>query len=256
MTEPILISSRENALLKELRKLSADNTAYRKAGRFWIEGDHLCSAALARGVVPSVLVVSESFMPLAPVEYARAAIKIVVIPDALFREVSGLESPAKVGFVVDLPEAVDIDPLAATVILDRVQDAGNVGSILRSAGAFGFRQVLALKGSAALWSPKVLRAGMGAHFGLRLIEGLEMQDLDTLKVPLVVTSSHQGDLVQKLDLPHPCAWAMGHEGQGVSEALMAKASVFARIGQPGGEESLNVAAAAAICLHASSLKLA
>ena len=256
MTEPILISSRENTLLKELRKLSTDNTAYRKAGRFWIEGDHLCSAALARGVVPSVLVVSESFMPLVPVEYARAAIKIVVIPDALFREISGLESPAKVGFVVDLPEVVDIAPLAATVILDRVQDAGNVGSILRSAGAFGFRQVLALKGSAALWSPKVLRAGMGAHFGLQLIEGLELQDLDALQVPLVVTSSHQGDLVQKLDLPHPCAWAMGHEGQGVSDALMAKATVFARIGQPGGEESLNVAAAAAICLHASSLKLA
>ncbi|MDZ7920457.1 RNA methyltransferase [Rhodoferax sp.] len=256
MSAPIVISSRENALLKELRKLSTDNTAYRKAGRFWIEGDHLCSAALARGVVPAVLVVSESFMPLAPVEYARAAIKIVVIPDALFREISGLESPAKVGFLVDLPAAVDIEPLAATVILDRVQDAGNVGSILRSAGAFGFRQVLALKGSAALWSPKVLRAGMGAHFGLRLVEGLELQDLDALKVPLVVTSSHQGDLVQKLDLPHPCAWAMGHEGQGVSEALMAKATVFARIGQPGGEESLNVAAAAAICLHASSLKLA
>ncbi|ARV20952.1 23S rRNA (uridine(2479)-2'-O)-methyltransferase [Curvibacter sp. AEP1-3] len=256
MSEPILISSRENALLKELRKLSNDNTAYRKAGRFWIEGDHLCSAALARGVVPSVLAVSESFWPAAPVEYARAAIKTVVIPDALFREISGLESPAKVGFVLDLPEAVSIEPLAATVILDRVQDAGNVGSILRSAGAFGFRQVLALKGSAALWSPKVLRAGMGAHFGLRLIEGLELQDLDPLKVPMVVTSSHQGDLVQKLELPHPCAWAMGHEGQGVSEALMAKASVFARIGQPGGEESLNVAAAAAICLHASSLKLA
>ena len=97
---------------------------------------------------------------------------------------------------------------------------------------------------------------MGAHFGLQLIEGLELQDLDALQVPLVVTSSHQGDLVQKLDLLHPCAWAMGHEGQGVSEALMAKATVFARIGQPGGEESLNVAAAAAICLHASSLKLA
>ncbi len=256
MSEPFFISSRENVLLKELRKLSTDNTAYRKAGRFWIEGDHLCSAALARGVVPSVLVVSESFVPLAPVEYALAAIKTVVIPDALFREISGLESPAKVGFVLDLPEAVSIEPLAATVILDRVQDAGNMGSILRSAGAFGFRQVLALKGSAALWSPKVLRAGMGAHFGLRLIEGLELQDLDTLKVPLVVTSSHQGDLVQMLDLPHPCAWAMGHEGQGVSEALMAKASVFARIGQPGGEESLNVAAAAAICLHTSSLKLA
>lgn len=256
MTEPLLITSRDNALLKELRKISTDNTAYRKAGRFWIEGDHLCSAALTRDVVPSVLVVAETFLSKMPAAYAQAAAKTIVIPDTLFREISGLESPAKVGFLVDLPEPAAIAPSDATVILDRVQDAGNVGSILRSAGAFGFRQVLALKGTAALWSPKVLRAGMGAHFGLRLMEGLELADLDALAVPLVVTSSHQGDLVQKLDLPHPCAWAMGHEGQGVSDSLMARAKVFARIGQPGGEESLNVAAAAAICLHASSLKLA
>jgi RNA methyltransferase, TrmH family len=256
MMEPSVITSRDNPLLKELRKLNADNTAYRKAGRFWAEGDHLCSAALQRGVRPSVAVFTESFLPLAPVEYAQAALKIIVIPDALFREVSGLESPARVGFVVDLPAREPVQAGVATVILDRVQDAGNVGSILRSAGAFGFRQVLALKGTAALWSPKVLRAGMGAHFGLTLIEGLELSDLDTLTVPLVVTSSHQGDLVQNLALPHPCAWAMGHEGQGVSVELVARATLFARIGQPGGEESLNVAAAAAICLHASSLKMA
>jgi TrmH family RNA methyltransferase len=256
MSEPVFVTSRENTLLKELRKLSADNTAYRKAGRFWVEGDHLCSAALQRGLQPAVLVVSVSFWALAPMGYAQAAIKTIVIPDALFRELSGLESPAKVGFLLDVPTDTAVQPGAATVILDRVQDAGNVGSILRSAGAFGFRQVLALKGTAALWSPKVLRAGMGAHFGLQLVEGLELSDLDALTVPLVVTSSHQGDLVQKLALPHPCAWAMGHEGQGVSTELMARASVFARIGQPGGEESLNVAAAAAICLHASSLTLA
>ncbi len=256
MSEPLRIASRENALLKELRKLSTDNTAYRKAGRFWIEGDHLCSAALARGVAPAVLVLAESFFSVVPAAYARAARKTVVIPDALFREISGLESPARVGFLVDLPGVCTLEPLVATVVLDRVQDAGNVGSILRSAGAFGFRQVLALKGTAALWSAKVLRAGMGAHFGLRLLEGLDLQDLDALRVPLVVTSSHQGELVHTLDLPQPCAWAMGHEGQGVSDALMSRANAFARIGQPGGEESLNVAAAAAICLHASSLKLA
>jgi RNA methyltransferase, TrmH family len=256
MTEPSVITSRDNPVLKELRKLSTDNTAYRKAGRFWVEGDHLCSAALQRGVRPAVGVFSESFWPLAPVEYARAAIKNIVISDALFREISGLESPSRVGFVVDLPAQEGVQAGVASVILDRVQDAGNVGSILRSAGAFGFRQVLALKGTAALWSPKVLRAGMGAHFGLALVEGLELSDLDTLNVPLVVTSSHQGDLVQNLALPHPCAWAMGHEGQGVSAELVARATLFARIGQPGGEESLNVAAAAAICLHASSLKMA
>ena len=260
MTAPTSITSRDNSLLKEIRKLSADNTAYRKAGRFWVEGDHLCSAALQRSLQPAIALFSESFWqnpkfgPLAPVEYARAAIKSIVIPDVLFREISGLESPAKVGFVMELPKQDAIQPQVATVILDRVQDAGNVGSILRSAGAFGFRQVLALQGTAALWSPKVLRAGMGAHFGLTLIEGLDLADLDVLQLPIVVTSSHQGELIQNLQVPRPCAWAMGHEGQGVCAELMARASHFARIGQPGGEESLNVAAAAAICLHASSVR--
>jgi len=247
------ITSRDNPLLKELRKVAQDNTAYRKAGRFWVEGDHLCSAALARGLKPAVAVFSEDFWPLAPVEYARAAIKSIVIPVVLFRELSGLESPAGVGFVLELPMDVTLQPLAASVILDRVQDAGNVGSILRSAGAFGFTQVIALKGTAALWSPKVLRAGMGAHFGLTLLEGVALDDLQALQVPIVVTSSHQGDLIQNLQLPKPCAWAMGHEGQGVCQELMNRARVHVRIGQPGGEESLNVAAAAAICLHASSL---
>jgi len=139
-----------------------------------------------------------------------------------------------------------------TVVLDRVQDAGNVGSILRSAAGFGFKQVLAIKGTAALWSPKVLRAGMGAHFGLRLVEGLEEGDLQGLNLPMLVTSSHQGEFIHRLTLPNPCAWVMGHEGQGVSPALMARATQFVRIAQPGGEESLNVAAAAAICLHASA----
>jgi TrmH family RNA methyltransferase len=158
-----------------------------------------------------------------------------------------------VGFVVDLPPGPAILPLAPTVILERVQDAGNVGSILRSAAAFGFQQVVALKGSAALWSTKVLRAGMGAHFGLRLVEGIDLAALDALAVPIIVTSSHQGEFLHHMTLPQPCAWAMGHEGQGVSAALAARASTFARIGQPGGEESLNVAAAAAICLYASSV---
>ena len=250
---PQHISSRDNAFLKDLRRLAQDNTAYRKQGRFWAEGDHLCRAALVRGVQPAVAVFSESFWPLAPVECAQAAIKNIVIADALFADISGLESPAGMGFVLDLPAAAPVQPRMASVILDRVQDAGNVGSILRSAGAFGFKQIIALKGTAALWSPKVLRAGMGAHFGLTLIEGVELDALDALQVPLVVTSSHQGELIQNMKVPQPCAWAMGHEGQGVCAELMQRASHFARIGQPGGEESLNVAAAAAICLHASSI---
>jgi TrmH family RNA methyltransferase len=156
------------------------------------------------------------------------------------------------GFVMALPRAQAVQADAASVVLDRVQDAGNVGSILRSAAAFGFRQVLALKGTAALWSPKVLRAGMGAHFALQLMEGLEIEDLQALTVPLVVTSSHEGAFLHQQDLPSPCAWVMGHEGQGVSAGLSAMARLSVRIAQPGGEESLNVGAAAAICLYASA----
>jgi RNA methyltransferase, TrmH family len=267
MTSPetVHITSRDNPLLKELRKLSSEPTAYRKTGRVWLEGDHLCSAALKRGIKPSIMVFSESFMPLAGVFITSVAIKnianndykTIVIPDKLWQEFSGLESPAKMGFVVDLPSSVQIIPHVATIILDRVQDAGNVGSILRSAAAFGFKQVIALTGTAALWSPKVLRAGMGAHFGLQLVESASLDSLSALTVPLVVTSSHQGDFLQNLmqnkQLPHPCAWVMGHEGQGVRTELLEQAAVSVRIGQPGGEESLNVAAAAAICLHASSV---
>lgn len=251
------ISSRDNSLVKDLRRLSQDSTAYRKQGRVWLEGDHLCRAAMHKGIQPSLAVFSASFWPFAQSEWANVAIKNIVITDALFAEISGLESPANMGFVINLPVQSDVFGDASTVILDRVQDAGNVGSILRSAAAFGFNQVIALKGTAALCSPKVLRAGMGAHFSLRLVEGVDADVLAQLVVPIVVTSSHHGSFLHQLTghnrLPAPCAWALGHEGQGVSDGLMALAAVKVRIDQPGGEESLNVAAAAAICLYASSL---
>lgn len=257
MTSPVTpIHSRDNSFVKELRKLSQDSTAYRKQGRVWLEGDHLCRAALARGLRPAVAVFAESFWPQVPAEWAQAADKVVVLADALFADISGLESPARMGYLLEWLPGQAPQAGLATVVLDRVQDAGNVGSILRSAAAFGFLQVVALKGTAALWSQKVLRAGMGAHFGLHLVEAVDVDALDALQVPLIVTSSHQGALIQHTQLPWPCAWAMGHEGQGVGAAVEERAALQVRIGQPGGEESLNVAAAAAICLHASALSAA
>jgi RNA methyltransferase, TrmH family len=251
-TGPQHIHSRDNALLKDLRKLAHDSTAYRKQGRVWLEGDHLCRAALQRGLQPTHAVFQASYWDQVGHDWANTGGKTVTVEDTLFATVSALESPARMGFVLPLPAQPVLQPGAATVILDGLQDAGNVGAILRSAGAFGFRQVLAIKGTAALWSPKVLRAGMGAHFGLALLEGLEADRLDALQVPLLATSSHQGDYLHQAKLPWPCAWVLGHEGQGVSTALAARARQFVRIVQPGGEESLNVGAAAAICLHASA----
>ncbi|ARU05780.1 rRNA methyltransferase [Comamonas serinivorans] len=248
----LVITSRDNPRYKTLRKLVQDANSYRSLQRVWVEGDHLCDAALSRGWQPQELILAESNAE-GLTRYAAHAQRAVLLPDRLFAELSALPSSRGVGMVFALPAAQGVDPDAPTVVLDRLQDAGNVGSILRSASAFGFRQVLAIKGTAALWAPKVVRAGMGAHFALALHELADEGLVQQLRVPLLATSSHQGDFVHARAWPWPCAWLMGHEGQGVSPALMAQAQAFARIAQPGGEESLNVAAAAAICLHASAV---
>lgn len=246
------VTSRDNPALVRLRKLGTDAGGYRKTGSVWIEGDHLLRAALQRGWKPSLVVLTEAAMQDARLAaLAESAPRALVVPAALFKGLSGLESPAQIGAELGLPESPAIEAAAASVVLDRLQDAGNVGAILRSAAAFGVRQVLALKGTAALWSPKVVRAGQGAHFALRLIEGLAVADLEALSVPLVATSSHESQPLHRIALPAPCAWVMGHEGQGVSAELMARCALRVGIPQPGGEESLNVAAAAAICLYES-----
>ncbi|HKX44534.1 MAG TPA: RNA methyltransferase [Burkholderiaceae bacterium] len=250
------ITSRSNPLLVRLRKLASEPTAYRKFGEIWLEGEHLCAAYLARGKGAAHGVIGEA-------AWADAALRVLVercetvhiVDDALLRTASGLESPAPVGFIVPWEGSAAAGPRAGvpTVVLDRLQDAGNVGTLLRSAAAFGFEQVVALSGTAALWSPKVVRAGMGAHFGLHLVEQAGVDALAGLgDVPLLATSSHADAAIDRTVLPWPCAWVFGHEGQGVSTELMRRCTRTLRIPQPGGEESLNVAAAAAVCLYESA----
>ena len=273
------ITSRDNPLVQRIRKLGQDPVSYRKLGQIWLEGDHLCSAALNRQVPLLEAVIADtawtgehglalpsdaSAVSLSAL--ARQAARVVVVPEALWRQFSTLESPTRLGALMSWPGASGADDAgnavspppsttsgllasARTVVLDRVQDAGNVGSILRSACAMGIEQVVALKGSAALWSPKVLRAAMGAHFGLHVVEQIEPDQLCELQVPLVATSSHTDQMLPTLRLPDPCAWLFGHEGQGVSATLLSRCDLTVGIPQPGGEESLNVAAAAAVCLY-------
>ncbi len=254
MSTPIkAISSRDNPLLVRLRKLAADPAAYRKLGEVWVEGEHLCSAFALRGGVAAQAVVSDAgWQTPALRALAGTAAAVAVVPEALMAGLSALESPAPLAFALPWAGPGVLDAAAPSVVLDRLQDAGNVGNILRSAAAFGFAQVIALKGTAALWSPKVLRAGMGAHFGLRLVEVADADALAAFKLPLLATSSHASRAIHEVPLPWPCAWVLGHEGQGVSAALLQRCAQSLRIPQPGGEESLNVAAAAAVCLYESA----
>jgi RNA methyltransferase, TrmH family len=256
VTAPVQVTSRDNPLLMRLRRLAQDGTAYRRLGQVWLEGDHLCRARRASGQPAAVAVLSQAAWDTPALrELAGWAQRVVIVPGALFGGFSALDSPAGIGFVIDVTPPAPLAADGPTVVLDRVQDPGNVGSILRSAAAFGVRQVLALAGTAALWSPKVLRAGMGAHFTLALHEGLDETSLQALCVPLLATSSHGGQPLPQAELPWPCAWVLGHEGQGVSDTLLARCALQLRIPQPGGEESLNVAAAAAVCLYESRRRL-
>jgi TrmH family RNA methyltransferase len=150
---------------------------------------------------------------------------------------------------INLPQS--IPTLAGDVlILDRIQDAGNVGSILRTAAAAGFTQVIAVTGCAHLWSSKVLRAAMGAHRLLDIYEGWSTQQvLSAITAPLMAaTADGQIDLYDLTkELIHPVAWLLGSEGQGVSEEFLAQAKGIAIPIDPR-VESLNVSTAAAICL--------
>lgn len=253
--QPQRISSRNNPLVQRARRLSRTPMAYREDGLVWLEGEHLCAALLEHGLRPSFALVAESAWGTQGegrlAALARAAQAVALLPDRLYADLSPLPSHGAVAFLQALPAVPVIEPRAATIVLDRVQDAGNVGSILRSAAALGFRQVLSLRGSAGLWSPKVLRAGMGAQWGMSLHEDLALADLEVLALPLVATSSHAALALPAAPLPEPCAWVFGHEGQGVADELLARCGLTVRIPQPGGEESLNVAAAAAVCLYES-----
>jgi TrmH family RNA methyltransferase len=254
MPEVQRISSRDNPLLVKVRKLAHDPVAYRKLGMIWLVGEHLCEAALAHGIQPLHALVTEPGWEVPAVRgLVQAAARLTVLPQALFKGISALETPARLGLLIAREGAMPVTPGMRSVVLDRVQDPGNAGSILRSAAALGFGQVVALPGTAALWSPKVLRAGMGAHFALRLVEASTPDALEALALPLLGTSPHAEMTLRNAALPDPCAWVFGHEGQGMAPPLEARCALTVRIPQPGGQESLNVAAAAAICLYESSL---
>ena len=137
----------------------------------------------------------------------------------------------------------------SAVMLDNLQDPGNLGSILRSAAAAGVEYVFCSRGTAFAWSPKVLRAGMGAHFLLKIFENADLDELiRKARVPVLATSSHADKLLYEIDLKSPVAWLFGHEGKGVSAELLALASYRVAIPHRGAVESLNVAASAAVCL--------
>lgn len=248
------ITSRDNAFYKELKQLATSSQARRKAGQSLLDGVHLCQSWLELRGAPEHCVVSEG--ALANPEVAAIVDRVEalhahvsVLPDALFGAISQVEHGVHIVFVVASPTPSTAPGLVeSSVLLDGVQDPGNVGSILRSAAASGIRQVYCSPGTAFCWSPKVLRAAMGAHFVLDIFENIELAPLvRDAKVPVLATSGYAAERLYALDLREPVAWVLGHEGQGVSAELLELATHRVAVPHAGQVESLNVAACAAVC---------
>ncbi|TCM59726.1 TrmH family RNA methyltransferase [Acinetobacter calcoaceticus] len=247
----IFLESRDNPKIKHLRGLIQQGSFRKKQGQTVLEGSHLCEAWLDQDRKINSIFSTEVALQHPDLEalIAQEPCNIFVISEALYKDLSPLGNTVACLAVIDLPQSSQsLDFSRDTLILENIQDPGNVGTILRSAAAAGIEQIIATTGTAALWSPRVLRAGMGAHFSVQTFENISTeQALAQFKIPVFVTSSHEAESLYDQDLKKACVWVVGNEGQGVSEFALKNAKAVA-IPQPGGQESLNVAIAGSICL--------
>lgn len=246
------ITSRDNPTLKGLRALAADAREQRRQGRTLLDGPHLVETYIRRVGLPDFLVVSQSGETSAEVGRLlamAASVEVLGVPDRLFRELSGVATPVGVLAVIRIPETSASPSAGSSVLLDAIQDAGNVGTILRSAAAAGVENIVLGHGCAGAWTPRVLRAAQGAHFGLQIREQVDLEIVTkACGAASVAAVAKDGTSLYDLDLSGDVTWIFGNEGAGISPPLAALAASRATIPMAPGNESLNVAAAAAICL--------
>ena len=245
-----LIQSRDNAFFKSLKRLAESGRERRKTGLTLLDGVHLVEAYEAAVGLVETLVVTESAQTGNEIAAFIAGRETVVLADSLMRDLGLVDTPSGLLAVIRMPSAsVTVDRENDAILLDNVQDPGNVGTLLRTAAAAGIKQALLSPGCAAAWSPKVLRAGQGAHFALAIHEDVDLAGfMAEYHGMTAVTTLDEATSLYEAHWDGPLAWVFGAEGQGVRPELLAAARLRIRIPMPGAVESLNVAAAAAICL--------
>lgn len=246
------IASTNNMRVKRWQRLTKAS-GYREEGIAWCEGIHLLQSLLDSGLAPLEVIVSEQAWKHPEVVALRLRLpekNIFLLQEKVAEKLFLLEAGTRIACTVVCLQ-LPIAP-GSCVILDGIQDAGNVGSILRTAAAAHCGAAIFRQGCAAAWSPKVMRAAMGAHWQLPILDGLPLPEcLDFIErtgLPLIATSQHGGLSLYKTNLQEPVIWLLGNEGSGVSQALLAQATKVVRIPQNPRIESINVAACAAILL--------
>lgn len=253
------ITSREHSLFKKLFKLQHSARRRHDEGMALLDGIHLLQSCLASGKAPALLVVSESgshhpeiSQLLIHTDKNSRETDYLMLSDTLFNQISSVKTPVGILTLIDIPRytlPADTYQNSFSVLLEGIQDPGNLGSVLRSAAAAGVEDVFLSSDCADGWSPKTLRAGMGAHFSLRIYEDVDLvQVAHQFAGNVVAATLHDASNIYRTDLRGAVMFVFGNEGGGVSEELLKTVHQRVMIPMPGRAESLNVAAAAAICL--------
>lgn len=246
------ITSPDNPFYKELGKIATTSRQRSKSGKTLLDGSHLLTAYLASGKQPLHLLINAAAQHDAEIVGLLAklpGIPLTQLDDALFGKLTELKTPSGILALIALPQP-NITPQASQfcLLLEDIQDPGNLGSMLRSAAAAGCDAVFLSRGCADAWSPKVLRAGMGGHFVLSIQEQADLLEVATSFPGKIYAASLSARLsLYESPLNGKIGFAIGNEGAGLSQAMLDRTQAFI-IPMPGRVESLNAAAAAAICL--------
>lgn len=247
------IASESNSAFRHWLRLATVPRAVRDAGQTLAEGIHLAQAAMAANIaVESVLLrKGAAHAQIEPLLAQLAGVAAFELAPSLYDRLSPVENGAGILLLLPVPASpLPVRAGADMVYLDGIQDPGNAGAVLRSAAAAGVGHVLAGPGTAALWAPKVLRAAMGAHFRVAVHERVAAADLPAvLEGPWFAAVAHGAPSLWTQSLPAgPIGWIFGAEGSGPSGAALAVSRQRVYIPTSSAVESLNVAAAAAVCL--------
>ncbi len=256
MARTRVISSQDNPFYKGLLRLAGAARERKRTGHALLDGVHLIEAYHASGGAPLHLIVAQAALTdrdAAKLLEKLPGVPITQVSDSSFAKLSELKTPTGILALIEQRQpTVPATHSCFALLLEDIQDPGNLGSMIRSAAAAGCDAVFLSRGCADAWSPKVLRAGMGGHFLVNIYEAADLTDValhfrGTVYAAFLAAEKSLYDC----RLVGEVAFAIGNEGAGLSEDLL-RVTCPVAIPMPGKVESLNAAAAAAVCLFEAS----
>jgi TrmH family RNA methyltransferase len=247
----LTIRSKENSLIKQVIKL-AQNSSYRKQfGQAVVYGEHLVEEALKNNCLHSLLIAEERWDRYQTLLAGLATDKIYLVPKAIMSKMSLLDTPTD---IIGLITTVTMPVTSAVytndcILLENIQDPGNLGTIMRAAKASGINTIVLSGNSVDVYNSKVLRASQGAQFGLTILTQADLTKFIQLyRGQVIATTPYATISIYQLKLTQPVAWVFGNEGQGISAELLQQIKIQAKIPMLGNAESLNIAMAATVCI--------